>query len=1611
MGRYFNPVQSECFELAYRSDTNMVISAPTGAGKTGVMELAMLRLLSPIKALVQEKQVDWADRYGSTLGLRVVELTSDADDDSIQEQLEAADIVCSTPEKFDQITRKAKEKNRMSLFAEIGLVLIDEIHLLGDAGRGSFLEAGCICRMKALAASEGMAQTQLAALRFVGVSATIPNIADIANWLGVPEAGVRQYGEELRPCKLTTHVKSYQPAKNEFMFEKRLNEYVIGVVLEHSSGRPTLVFCNSRKGAKDTAETLVKDASARAQVSPQMSAHTGSIFVKSLQQLQHLQAAAARAQDTALAAALSAGVGYHHAAMEPADRSLVEELFKDSQLQVICTTSTLAMGVNLPARLVIIKGTSRYVGQQECDRGEQAGYKEYAMTEVLQMVGRAGRPQFDTEGVAVIMTSRDQAQKYQRLLTGQAVESCLMASLPEHLNAEVVLGTITDVTEAIAWIKSTFLFVRARANPQHYGPATLFDADRLKIKAGMGDAELDSLLRQQLVMKPVSDLLRYKLIETDEDTYSLNATAAGKLMAAHFLKLDTMASIVELGERPSMPSLLRLICGAEELKNTSLRRGEKSALNNINHSKEPQQLRYHVMSRAEGTKSNSNKLKQRITTPAEKLYILLNDGLADKPCDNLEYSLKQEQDRLLVVGQRIAKCMAQYVIRYYIVRGSFSAAGRSLLLARSLKARLWEDSSVSVRQLQNVGRLLASRLAAAGLGTMQTLAACDEPHRVEVAAQKSYYCQVRVTRLSDKLTEGTSRAASPFKLICGCSSTDELLLIRNLDLSAVKSPLETGQPGRGVDGKQQLLHSFFSYSLDQRKKQQTQLVPQPELPPPRLQLSRQQPATAATLVEVTPAHSDSKHLDVDGDCDATKTDVPMASEPGMMKATSAEAPRTAAGISCLCTFGRQLGEAGFSDKWNAAGGQPMASASRRMQLDQPPDVYPDHLQPPDVTSGPVSCLFSKHNSSSSSSWQGAGQSDRMLFEAQFPAMGILPERQQPFVETVGSNNRVSKLSDDAEPAGSCELADAFREAPWVPGVGHGPDKAGAVATARRRTLTSTLKSSAPALQGSGEAFDMHTATAKQRQLSSSSSWQLQAGHKRQRTGVPCAMNYSYEGAEVPAVKPAGALGSIANLQQFAYTAGPLRQLAKGATAATSRRVQVPQPLSTATSDRAFALPTLGKTNSSTNSSKKLLMHKDLKNPMSDKDLLTVGSSPCSNSLIRAAGDKFQGSSALRNSPQQYDRFVQEQQHESGLSNQPEFDECSKVIDQTLEQSQGKSEYALYVKALIERHQGRIQESLKLFQQATFLNPQNIANLKQVARSLYLLSRYRAAIDVYDEALKLTDQDWELWFNKGLCAKHSGDLEQALQCFDKANAVQPQDTTYMQIGAVHIERGELEKAVNIYLEALQHSPENPDILTTLGVTFLRLGDNQRAFDHLGTSMMLDPKNSRTILAAGSIMQDHQDTDVALVKYRIAAATCPSSPQLWNNIGMCFFAKQKYIAAIACLKRALYLGPFEWLTCYNLGLVHLSTGQAASAFHNFSTAINLRPDFAHSYMYLGIALTRLEDCDNAAAAYKKAISMDPTEPLFRLNFAVLLANSGDLQRSRQQLEEKAYMSCYQ
>eukprot|EP01035_Chromulina_nebulosa_P006796 gene6796-9181_t len=204
----------------------------------------------------------------------------------------------------------------------------------------------------------------------------------------------------------------------------------------------------------------------------------------------------------------------------------------------------------------------------------------------------------------------------------------------------------------------------------------------------------------------------------------------------------------------------------------------------------------------------------------------------------------------------------------------------------------------------------------------------------------------------------------------------------------------------------------------------------------------------------------------------------------------------------------------------------------------------------------------------------------------------------------------------------------------------------------------------------------------------------------------------------------------------------------------------------------------------------------------------------------------------------------------------DFNECLRKIEEQLKSTNGQSEYPLYIKALILRQQGRIEESLTTFQAALCLNPTNVNNLKQVGRSLYLLGRHKLALEVFEEAELLNSEDREIWHNKGMCYLYMKNYDKSLEAFDTANSIQRSDVTLSQMGRVFRLIGREEDALNSYIEALESCPENPELLTTVGLLFLKLGNNTKAFEYLGNSLTYDPKSAKTILAAGSIIQDNQ-----------------------------------------------------------------------------------------------------------------------------------------------------------
>lgn len=222
----FNAVQSKCFDIIYRTNDNFVLSSPTGSGKTVAFELAICRLINsfsgddfkivyqaPTKSLCSERQRDWSTKF-RPFGLECAELTGDTDLSQMR-NVQNASIIVTTPEKWDSMTRKWKD--HIKLMKMIKLFLIDEVHMLKEE-RGAVLEV-VVSRMKSIGSD----------VRFIALSASIPNSGDIASWLGrnpmAPQTpALREvFGEDFRPVKLQKFVVGYNTQGNDFAFEKALD--------------------------------------------------------------------------------------------------------------------------------------------------------------------------------------------------------------------------------------------------------------------------------------------------------------------------------------------------------------------------------------------------------------------------------------------------------------------------------------------------------------------------------------------------------------------------------------------------------------------------------------------------------------------------------------------------------------------------------------------------------------------------------------------------------------------------------------------------------------------------------------------------------------------------------------------------------------------------------------------------------------------------------------------------------------------------------------------------------------------------------------------------------------------------------------------------------------------------------------------------------------------------------------------------------------------------------------------------------------------------------------------------------------------------------------------
>ena len=522
------PSQAEAVPIALAGE-NLVLAVPTASGKSLVAYLALVQralagakgiYIVPLRALASEKYEDL--KAFEPAGLRVAISTGDLD--ATDPWLSRADIVVCTSEKADALLR-----HRAEWIDRVGTIVADEVHLVHDPERGPTLEV-LLARFRAI-----NPRAQLIAL-----SATIRNSGDVADWLSA-----RHVRSDWRPVALREGVlygKAVRfvdgeqreipdiPDREADAVERLVHDSVAG-------GGQCLVFVNTRKSTESVAEKLrpVVSRLLKTEESTLLSADAaGDVEERS-------------GLDAKVERCVRSGVAFHHAGLTNAQRQRIEKAFKQGVLKAIVATPTLAAGVNLPARRVIVRDLWRY------DAG--VGNAPIPVLEYKQMAGRAGRPRYDRVGEAICVAKNwDQRVRILEeylLADPETITSKLGAesALRTHLLAGIAMGFTPDEQAVIEFLQGTFLW-----REQESWVLEARVADVLRFLREEGFVEPGAKLRATLFGKRTSDLY-IDPVTAVKMRDALQAAAGGR-------------------RKPSAIGWLHAACATPDMRPLYLRRGD-----------------------------------------------------------------------------------------------------------------------------------------------------------------------------------------------------------------------------------------------------------------------------------------------------------------------------------------------------------------------------------------------------------------------------------------------------------------------------------------------------------------------------------------------------------------------------------------------------------------------------------------------------------------------------------------------------------------------------------------------------------------------------------------------------------------------------------------------------------------------------------------------------------------------------------------------------------------------------------------------------------------------------------------------------------------------------
>lgn len=420
------PPQEEAIRKSVLKGKNFVLASPTASGKTLIAELCALKhvveqdgkvlYLTPLRALASEKYEEFK-KYKSIKkrdGRRIRVGISTGDYDTSDPWLEKYDIIIATNEKADSLLR-----HRARWMDQLSLLVADEVHLLNDANRGPTLEV-VLARLMQV-----NPEAQLLAL-----SATVRNAEEAAEWLKASFVTTNWRPVTLKEGVVLHNKMLFKDGSYEKIAEQSKNPAVNLALHTIEAGGQALVFRSTRKGAVSSAKK------AASKVEAALSKPIKRSLKRVAQQI--LSTGEQTRISEMLARLVKCGTAFHHAGLGGSHRRILETAFRNGKIKVIAATPTLAFGVNLPARTVVIHDYRRYE--------PELGYYPIRVLEYKQMAGRAGRPRYDNIGEALLIARNKDEQDYlmesyvaakpERIWSKMAVERVLRS----HVLATIAAG-------------------------------------------------------------------------------------------------------------------------------------------------------------------------------------------------------------------------------------------------------------------------------------------------------------------------------------------------------------------------------------------------------------------------------------------------------------------------------------------------------------------------------------------------------------------------------------------------------------------------------------------------------------------------------------------------------------------------------------------------------------------------------------------------------------------------------------------------------------------------------------------------------------------------------------------------------------------------------------------------------------------------------------------------------------------------------------------------------------------------------------------------------------------------------------------------------------------